>query len=290
MNKRYIAHITFILIIILWIGMVAPKPTKPMIIVEERKTIILGDYTKVPYSNQKEHIDLSEMFDFHTINDIRLLREEEADCDTTTFQSNEESIIEVETPTPSPSPTPSPTPEPPPTPTPQSEWKPYLATSYSGHGYGNRGEDLSNRKVIAMWQSDTNYLAYHTMCQEYKDWFASHNCYDFGALLYGTKVEIRVWTGTDYRYMGIYELIDDSPTTQRNLSEVARSLHNNNTKPFYFDYTWTNIDYKGNPANGGAKRGYITNWKTEYNWNVKGWVDVKEAGWGTTIVEMRVVK
>lgn len=294
MATKYKTHIIFLLIVILWLSAVAPK-YKKTIIVEE----VVGEVETII---EPTHIDLKRIFDFDKINNIKLDNrafEEVVDTRIVLAPYNE-SITEAITPepteeptalpTPTPTSTPSPTPKPTPTPTPQSEWMPYLATSYSGQGCGNRGEDLSNRNAIAMWQSDTNYLSYHTMCEEYKEWYRNHSGYDYGALPYGTKVEIRIWTGSDYRYMGVYELIDDSPTTQRNLSQVARNLHSDTTKPFYFDYTWHNIDYKGRPVAGGERKGYITNWKPEYNWCVKGWVDVKGAGWGTVIVEMRIVK
>ena len=265
-----------------------------------RKTIIVEEAVgEVETIIEPTHIDLKYIFDFDKINNIKLdNRSFKEIVDTRTLLSPTIESIEPITPTPTeeptapptPTPTSTPTPVPTPTPTPQSEWMYYLATSYSGSGCGNRGEDLSNRNAIAMWQSDTNYLAYNTMCQEYKDWYSTHSGYDYGALPYGTKVEIRVWTGSDYRYMGIYELIDDSPTTQRNLSQVARGLHSDTTKPFYFNYTWLNTNYKGQSVAGGERKGYITNWKLEYNWCVKGWVDVKGAGWGTVIIEMRIVK
>lgn len=208
--------------------------------------------------------------------------------------------IPMATPTPKPTstpttkPTPTPTPKPTSTPIPTAtpmEWKPYLATSYTAPtgSHGNRGETLDGKNVIAMWQSDTNYTSYKNMVEPYKTFYATHSGEDYGALPYGTKVEIRVWNGTSYDYLGTYRVLDDSPTTQYCLSEVARSLTNGFNGSFHFNFMWEKVNYKGERAYGGKKTGYISNWKIEYNGNIQGWLDVKEANWGFVIVEIKIL-
>lgn len=200
--------------------------------------------------------------------------------------------------TPTTEPTPTPTPKPiktsmptsAPTPTPL-EWLPYLATSYTAEAgaLGNREEILDGKKVIAMWQSDTNYLNYKNICEPYRTFYATHSGKEYGALPYGTKVEMRIWQNGEYEYLGVYTLLDDSPTTQYSLSEVARGLRSSTTC-FYFNFRWETKTFFGKSAPGGKKTGYIPNWKLEYNGKIQGWLDVKDAGWGFVIVEIKIVK
>jgi hypothetical protein len=170
-------------------------------------------------------------------------------------------------------------------------WLPYLATSYSAKpgSVGNRGESLDGKKVIAMWQTDMNYARLYTnMVEPFKSFFKRTDGVEYGSLPYGTEVEMRIWTGSDYKYLGVYKVLDDSPTTQYNLSNVAVNLHGNKS-PLYFNFTWTDTNYRGEPAKGGERKGQITNWKADYNYNVKGWLDVLDAGWGMVIVEIKML-
>ena len=172
----------------------------------------------------------------------------------------------------------------------KDEWKPYLATSYSGE-VGNRGEDLGNKKAVAMWQSDANYLSYSGMCEEYRQFYSTHNGEEYGALPYGTEIELRAWDGfsQSYKYLGIYTVLDDSPTTQYNFSKIVKDMYCEDSI-YHFAYQWSNIDYRGRGVNGGQKYGCITNWKRDYNHNIAGWIDVKDAGWGMVVVEVRIVR
>lgn len=170
-------------------------------------------------------------------------------------------------------------------------WLPYLATSYSAKpgSVGNRGESLDGKKVIAMWQTDMNYARLYTnMVEPFKSFFKRTDGIEYGSLPYGTEVEMRIWTGSEYKYLGVYKVLDDSPTTQYNLSNVAVNLHGNSS-PLYFNFTWTDTNYRGEPAKGGERKGQITNWKADYNYNVKGWLDVLDAGWGMVIVEIKIL-
>lgn len=170
-------------------------------------------------------------------------------------------------------------------------WLPYLATSYSAKpgSVGNRGENLEGKKVIAMWQTDMDYARLYTnMVEPFKSFFKRTDGVEYGSLPYGTEVEMRIWNGSDYKYLGVYKVLDDSPTTQYNLSNVAVNLHGNKS-PLYFNFTWTDTNYRGEPAKGGERKGQITNWKADYNYNVKGWLDVLDAGWGMVIVEIKIL-
>lgn len=173
----------------------------------------------------------------------------------------------------------------------EGEWLPYLSTSYIGYNKtGNRGELLDGRNAIAMWQSDANYSSYN-MHPLFKDFFKTHNGKDYGALPYGTKVEIRIWNQISnlYIYLGTYEVLDDSPTTQYNISDVAINLKGED-EPLYFKYNWADIDYQGTKTRGGEKLGYIPNWKEEYNNKICGWIDVRKAYWGFAVIEIKVIK
>jgi len=176
----------------------------------------------------------------------------------------------------------------------EPEWLPYLATSYSAPAgsVGNRGEELSTRNAIAMWQSDTNYKTYKSMIEPFKTFLTTPgNAEKYGALPYGTRVEIRMWNPqiSDYTYFGIFEVLDDSPTTIYNLSEVAVNL-TGETTTFKFTYNWTNTDYRGNKTHGGKQVGWIPNWKVEYNNNIKGWLDIANIHIGMAIVEIRIAE
>lgn len=170
-------------------------------------------------------------------------------------------------------------------------WLPYLATSYSAKpgSVGNRGESLDGKNVIAMWQTDMDYARLYTdMIEPFKSFFKRTDGVEYGSLPYGTEVEMRIWTGSEYKYLGVYKVLDDSPTTQYNLSNVAVNLHGNKS-PLYFNFTWTDTNYRGQPAKSGERRGQISNWKSDYSWNVKGWLDVLGADWGMVIVEIKLV-
>ena len=199
------------------------------------------------------------------------------------------SCVPTPTPTMATTPTPTSTPTPEPTPTPMV-WRPYLASSYEAEpgACGNRGEALDGKKVIAMWQSDTNYLKYKNICEPYKTFYANKDAKKYGALPYGTQVEMRVWLNGKYKYLGVYTVLDDSPTTQYCLSDVAKALWSK-TERFHFDYQWESKTYFGESAPGGIKTGYIPNWKEEYNYHIQGWLDVKDADWGFVIVEIRIL-
>lgn len=196
----------------------------------------------------------------------------------------------TETPTDEPMPTSTPTPEPIVESRNDDGWMPYLATSYSAHkgAVGNRGAKLDGRNVIAMWQSDMDYSTYTDMIEPFRSFFRRTDGVEYGSLPYGTDVEMRIWTGRDYEYCGIYTVLDDSPTTQYNLSNVAVNLHGDSS-PLYFKFNWTDTNYRGQPANGGARKGQITNWKPDYSYNVKGWIDVLGANWGMVIVEIKIL-
>ena len=198
-------------------------------------------------------------------------------------------VLNPQTPEPTPAPTPIPTETPEPTPTP-SEWSYYLATSYhtSPGECGNRGDDLSDKNVIALWQTDTDYAK--SCVEPFKTFYQTHNAEDYGGLPYGTKVEMRFWTGSGYRYLGVYEVLDTSYTTIYALSEVAQSL--SSSKDYvHFSYKWPATNYRGVPdPHAGTKWGHASNWKQEYNNNIVGWVDVLDADWGMVIIEIKVIK
>ena len=171
-------------------------------------------------------------------------------------------------------------------------WLPYLSTSYYGQNeHGNKGVVLDGRNAVAMWQSDAEYSTYKSMHPMFREFYATHNGEDYGALPYGTKIEIRIWNQETkaYVYLGIYEVLDDSPTTQYNLSEVAKNLQGKDGA-LNFKYNWSDIDYRGNKTNGGIKKGYIPNWKEEYSNKICGWIDVRKAYWGMVIIEIRVIE
>lgn len=172
----------------------------------------------------------------------------------------------------------------------ENEWKYYLATSYSLNGSecGNKGAVLTDKKVVAMWQTDT---AYAKSCVEpFRTWYQTHNGLDYGALPYGTKMEMRYWTGAEYKYLGEYQLLDTSYTTIYTLSEVAKLLSGDKA-PLRFTYNWPSTNYKGTPSQfAGQRWGHISNWKAEYSNQVVGWMDVLDAGWGMVIVEIRVIE
>jgi len=171
-------------------------------------------------------------------------------------------------------------------------WLPYLATSYCGaNETGNKGELLQGRKAVAMWQSDEDYLKNSKLHPMYREFFETHDGKDYGALPYGSKIEIRVWNQetSSYINLGVYEVLDDSPTTQYNISDTAKKL-NGEDGELYFKYNWADIDYLGNKTRGGEKLGYIPNWKEEYSNKICGWIDVRDAYWGFVVIEVRMVK
>lgn len=170
-------------------------------------------------------------------------------------------------------------------------WLPYLSTSYYGvNETGNKGELLENRNAVAMWQSDDDYLQNSKLCPMYREYFATHDGEEYGALPYGTKIEIRIWNQETktYIYLGIYEVLDDSPTTQYNISDVAKNLEGKDG-PLHFKYNWSNINYLGEKTWGGVKKGYIPNWKEEYSNKICGWIDVRKGYWGMAVIEIRIV-
>lgn len=174
------------------------------------------------------------------------------------------------------------------------KWLCYLATAYNSDEpdpKGNRGESLRGRKAIAMWQSDTDYTKYRSMVEPFKSFLTNKElAIKYGALPYGTKVEMRMWNPeiSDYRYLGIYEVLDDSPTTIYNLSEMTHSLAGP-TGPLYFYFDWLNINYMGNSVKGGRLKGYCPNWKEEYSNNVIGWLDIWEWSGSMIIVEIKII-
>lgn len=193
--------------------------------------------------------------------------------------------------------TPPPTPTPTPDPTPlveSTEWLCYIATAYNSdkpNPCGNRGELLTGRKAIAMWQSDTDYNKYYSMVEPFKSFLTNKElAAKYGALPYGTKVEMRVWNPATNKYdnWGIFEVLDDSPTTIYNLSDMAQHL-SGPTGPLRFTFQWTNINYKGQPVKGGTYYGYCSNWKEEYSNRVIGWLDIWQGNGSMLIVEIRVV-
>lgn len=201
------------------------------------------------------------------------------------------------TPTTTPSPTPAPTPSPTPQPTAlieSTEWLPYLATSYTSresNPHGNRGESLAGKKAIAMWQSDTDYTKYRSMIEPFRSMLTDKaQAAKFGALPYGTQMEVRVWDQTQnaYRNLGVYTVLDDSPTTIYNLSPVAQSLKGK-TGPLTFSYSWSATDYIGRKTNPGPFTGYIANWHERYSNAVIGWLDLWEGPGGMLIVEIRII-
>lgn len=198
-------------------------------------------------------------------------------------------IFNTPKPTTIPTPVPTSTPTPSPTPTPEPEWIYYLATSYSlkTSECGNKGAVLTGKKVVAMWQTDTSYA--QSCVEPFRTWYKTHNGLDYGALPYGTKMEMRYWNGSSYVYMGIYELLDTSYTTIYALSETARSLSGTKA-PLRFTYNWPSTNYKGAPSEvSGLRWGHLSNWKSEYSGRVVGWMDVLDANWGMVIVEIRVL-
>jgi len=185
-----------------------------------------------------------------------------------------------------------------PTPAPSQEeeetgWMYYLATGYDSdklNPCGNRGELLTGRKAIAMWQSDTDYSKY-PIIEPFRSFLTDPiRASLYGALPYGTKVEMRYWNQLSKSYinLGTFEVLDDSPTTIYNLSEIAHNL-SGPSGPLYFPYTWHSIDYRGNPQQGGRKYGYIANWREEYSGKISGWLDIWQGHSGMIIVEIRIV-
>lgn len=266
--KKYLSSIILLCIVILWTGLASHN----VVVVEERRVIVIDWNTKEPISTPC-HYDVN--WDFKRVGDIEYI-----------------------SPTPTITPTPTPTITPIPTPTPilvetiEEEWIPYLATSYNvdENSHGNKGAELYGKNVVAMWQSDTDYTKYKSMTEPFKSFICNKDlAIKYGALPYGTKIEIRIWNNVEkcYNYLGEYEALDDSPTTIYNLSEVATKLYSDKST-FHFDYEWTSIDYKGNPIKRTSYVGYIPNWKIEYNNKVKGWLDIANSYIGMAIVEIRV--
>lgn len=260
MIKKYITSAIFLCIVILWAFNV-PTKAHNMPIKEEDVEIETIEPTPTPC-----HYDID--MDYVSIEDII-----------------------HNAPTPTPQPTPTPTIEPI---VEEEEWLCYLATAYNSdkpNPCGNRGELLTGRKAIAMWQSDTDYSKYYSMVEPYKSFLTNKElAKKYGALPYGTKVEMRMWSHelNDYRYMGIYEVLDDSPTTIYNLSEVAQSLKGE-TGILTFNYKWGSIDYQGRPISRTTYKGWIPNWKEEYSGKVIGWLDIWQGTGSMPIVEIRIV-